>query len=61
MKNNYGYKVDISKPEYRKLYKRFKAWKHIPEWCPLSDEERHEFESYIFEAENSMEMKTEEK
>lgn len=47
----YGYKININKPEYREAYNRFKAWKHIPKWCPLSDEERHEFERYIFEVE----------
>lgn len=57
MKNNYGYKVDISKPEYRELYKRFKNWKGIPEWCPLSDEERHEFENYVLKAESKKEEK----
>lgn len=43
----YGYKVDISDPKIKPLYERFKKWKGIPEWCPLSDEERLEFESYI--------------
>ena len=45
--DNYGYQVDISKPEIKLLYERFKKWKCIPKWCPLSDEERLEFESYI--------------
>ena len=45
--NPYGYKVDISDPKVLPLYKRFKKWKGIPNWCPLSDEERFEFESYI--------------
>ena len=48
LKNNpYGYLVDISEPDIKLLYERYKRWKHIPLWCPLSDEERHEFESYI--------------
>ena len=44
---DYGYKVDISSGEIRKLYSRYKRWKGIPEWCPLSDQERLEFEKYI--------------
>lgn len=43
----YGYKVDISKPKYRTLYERYKKWKKIPKWCPLSDAERLEFEKYV--------------
>ena len=43
----YGYQVDISDPKIKPLYERFKKWKGIPRWCPLSDEERLEFESYI--------------
>ena len=45
--DNYGYQVDISDPKIKPLYERFKKWKGIPRWCPLSDEERLEFESYI--------------
>lgn len=47
MKNKYGYKVNINRPEIKNLYKRFKQWRGIPFWCPLSDNERIEFESYI--------------
>lgn len=47
MNNPYGYRVDISKPKYRKLYERYKKWKGIPRWCPLSDSERLEFERYV--------------
>lgn len=43
----YGYKVDISDPKIKPLFERYKKWKGIPEWCPLSDEERLEFEGYI--------------
>ena len=45
--DNYGYQVDISIPKIKQLYDRYKKWKGIPNWCPLSDEERLEFESYI--------------
>lgn len=49
--NVYGYQIDISHPSIKPLYDRFKKWKGIPDWCPLSDEERFEFESYILKRE----------
>lgn len=45
--NPYGYKLDISDPDINRLYVRYKRWRHIPPWCPLSDDERREFEGYI--------------
>lgn len=45
--NQYGYKTDVNDPKIAPLYERFKKWKGIPVWCPLSDAERHEFEAYI--------------
>ncbi|MBQ2175289.1 MAG: hypothetical protein II453_09560, partial [Alphaproteobacteria bacterium] len=42
--NVYGYQINISHPSIKPLYDRFKKWKGIPDWCPLSDEERFEFE-----------------
>ena len=48
MNNNpYGYRVDISKAKNRELYERYKKWKGIPRWSPLSDWEREEFERYV--------------
>ena len=47
MNNKYGYQVDITNPKYRELYERYKKYKNIPRWCPLSDYERLEFESYV--------------
>lgn len=47
MNNPYGYRVDITKKEHRELYERYKKWKNIPRWCPLSDFERLEFERYV--------------
>lgn len=47
MNNKYGYQVDITKPKYRELYERYKKWKGLPRWCPLSDGERFEFENYV--------------
>lgn len=52
----YGYKVDISDPKILLLYERFKKWKRIPLWCPLSDAERFEFEGYILKK-KSVEVK----
>lgn len=51
MNNKYGYQVDIAKPKYRNLYDRYKKYKNIPKWCPLSDGERLEFEQYIMRVE----------
>ena len=45
--NNYGYQVDISDPQIKPLFERYMKWKGIPSWCPLSDKERLEFESYV--------------
>ena len=49
--NPYGYRLDISDPTIKPLYERYKRWKRIPPWCPLTDEERHEFEAYILDRE----------
>ena len=46
-KNLYGYRINITHPEIKPLYDRFKKWKNVPAWCPLSDKERLEFEGYI--------------
>lgn len=43
----WGYRTDLSDPVVKKLYFRYKRWKGIPEWCPLSDQERHEFDTYV--------------
>lgn len=43
----YGYKINLRDKKMRELYERFKKWKGIPKWCPLSDNERFEFENYI--------------
>lgn len=51
MNNKYGYQVDITNPKYRELYERYKKWKGLPRWCPLSDGERFEFEQYIMRME----------
>lgn len=45
--NPQGYRVNINHPTVRPLYERYKRWRHIPGWCPLSDTERREFENYI--------------
>ena len=43
----WGYRTDLNDPEIRDLYYRYKAWKGIPRWCPLSDGERHEFDTLV--------------
>ena len=45
--NPYGYQLDISHDAINPLYLRFKEWKKIPPWCPLSDAQRREFENYL--------------
>lgn len=45
--NPCGYQVNINHPTVRPLYERYKRWRNIPPWCPLSDSERREFEIYI--------------
>ena len=45
--NKYGYRINIMHPKIEPLYQRIKKWKGVPDWCPLSDAERFEFESYI--------------
>ena len=45
--NPYGYRLDISHPVINPLYLRFKEWRKIPPWCPLSDAQRREFENYL--------------
>jgi len=45
--NPYGYRVNINHPSINPLYRRYKAWREIPDTCPLSDGERKEFEAYL--------------
>lgn len=45
--NKYGYRVNILDPRILPHYERFKKSRNIPPWCPLSDEERLEFENHI--------------
>lgn len=51
MKKDYGYRINISQKPYSELYERYKKYKNIPRWCPLSDYERFEFEQYIMRME----------
>ena len=55
--NKYGYRINIMHPKIEPLYKRYKKWKGIANWCPLSDAERLEFESYILKREVENEAK----
>lgn len=45
--NPSGYKININHPAIREYYHRYKDWKRIPQNCPLSHEERLEFEKYM--------------
>lgn len=45
--NPYGYKINVSHPQIRPLYERFKIWKGIPTNFPPSEDQREEFEEYI--------------
>lgn len=46
-RNPYSYALDINHPVIFPYYMRFKRWKGIPVWCPLSDGERAEFENHM--------------
>ena len=45
--NKCGYQLDLKDPLVQKLYWRYKDIHHIPHWCPLSDEERLDFEAQV--------------
>ena len=45
--NKYGYQLDLKDPLVQKLYWRYKYKHHIPHWCPLSDDERLDFEAQV--------------
>ena len=45
--NKYGYQLDLRDPLVQKLYWRYKDKHHIPHWCPLSDDERLDFEAQV--------------
>ena len=47
--NKYGYQLDLKDPLVQKLYWRYKDIHHIPHWCPLSDDERLDFEARVIE------------
>ena len=47
--NKYGYQLDLKDPLVQKLYWRYKDIHHIPHWCPLSDDERLDFEAQVME------------
>ena len=47
--NKYGYQLDLKDPLVQKLYWRYKDMHHIRHWCPLSDEERLDFEARVIE------------
>lgn len=50
---DYGYRINVNEPPYDELFERFKKYKGIPRWCPLSDGERQEFESYFIKGDDN--------
>lgn len=46
-RNVYGYRYNINHPKVRELYQRYCNWKRINR--PMTDEERFDFEAYIFD------------
>lgn len=46
-RNPYGFQLNINHPRINALYRKYKAWKGLPENFPISDEQRREFESYV--------------
>ena len=60
--NPYGFLIHTGHPEILQLWHRFKRWKQIPANMPADDEQRREFERYIFRHELlSLFLKEEEK
>lgn len=47
--NKYGHQLDLKDPLVKKLYWRYKDKHQIPHWCPLSDDERMDFEAQVIE------------
>lgn len=44
--NPWGYQVNVNHPQVRPIYERYKRnYLHVPDWCPLSDAERRQFET----------------
>lgn len=43
--NPYGYRYNINHPKVNELFRRYRAWKGIHR--PLTDAERHDFETYL--------------
>lgn len=42
--DKYGYFTNLRHPQIANEYRLFKTKRKIPEWCPLSDDERNEFD-----------------
>ena len=45
--NPYGYRININHEKIRDKYERYRKWKKIPPYVPLSDKERFEFEEFM--------------
>lgn len=47
--NPQGFMLNISHPKIAEYYRRFKAWKGLPQQFPITNEQRREFERYMFD------------
>ena len=45
--NNYGYRYNVNHPQIRPYYSRFKEYIGVPEYIPISDIQRAEFERHM--------------
>lgn len=48
-RNPYGFILNINEPRINKLYRRYKKWKGLAANFPITNNQRHEFESYVLE------------
>ena len=56
--NPYGFRLNINHPLINDLYRRYKRWKGLTGHFPITDEQRREFENYIFQSKKITPRKT---
>lgn len=47
--NKYGFVLNINNSRINELYRRYKAWKGLPQNLPIDNEQRLEFEKYVLQ------------
>lgn len=47
--NPYGFRLNVTHPMINEYFKRYQKWKGLPQHFPITDEQRREFERYMFE------------